>query len=170
MNYQSMPSADVVSQIRERARRYRSVRVLVLWCALTVLVVGAASVAVHPAFSHVGAMGLVLLSLFLIGLFRLGVGDRMQAVLSAKWRAALLGVIFVGIAAAPYPFQSCLAVGCSGVEEFHVFYDWSPVFGPSVAASFAAEPCAYRCPHRVQLLPLAAGYLLLAETITTEQL
>lgn len=165
-----MPSTDTVSQIRERVRRYLSLRVLVLWCALTVLVVGAASVAVHPAFSHVGAMGLVLLSLFLIGLFRLGVGDRMQAVLSAKWRAALLGVVFFGVAALPIPLSACFGAACGGGEELHVFYDWSPVFGPSVAASFAAEPCADRCPHRVQLLPLAAGYLLLAETITTEQL
>ncbi|WP_256297513.1 hypothetical protein [Haloarchaeobius salinus] len=165
-----MSSTDTVSRIRERARRYLSFRVLVLWGALTVLVVGSASVAVHPAFSHVGAAGFALLFLFLVGVLRLVVGARVQAVLSEQWRSALLGAVCFGVAALPIPLTACLGAGCSGVEELHVFYDWSPFFGPSVAASFAADPCAYYCPHRVQLVPLLAGYLLLAETITSEQL
>ncbi|MFC4407593.1 hypothetical protein [Haloarchaeobius iranensis] len=165
-----MSSIGVPSRVRSRARRYLSFRVLVLWGALTVLVVGSATAAVHPAFSHVGAAGFALVFLFLVGILGLAVGDRMQAVLSEKWRSALLGAVSFGVAALPIPLTTCLGAGCSGVEALHVFYDWSPVFGPAVAASFAAEPCAHNCPHRVQLLPLLAGYLFLAETITSEQL
>jgi hypothetical protein len=164
-----MSSTDTASQVRERVRRYLSLRVLVLWSALTLLVVVFAYVAVAPGLNQVGATGLALVCLFFIGLFRLSAGDRVQAVLSGKWEHALLGVVFFGLAALPVPFTACLGAGCSGVEALHVFYDWSPLFGPSVAASFAADPCAYRCPHRVQLVPLAAGYVLLAEIVTSEQ-
>lgn len=165
-----MSSTDAVDTLRRRIRRYLSLRVLVLWSALTVLVVVFAYVAVAPEFNHVGATGLALLCLFLIGLFRLGVGDSVETVLSEKREYALLGVVFFGLAALPIPLTACLGAGCSGVEELHVFYDWSPLFGPSVAASVAADPCAHNCPHRVQLVPLLMGYLFLAETITSEQL
>ena len=81
----------------------------------------------------------------------------------------LTGVVFVGLGALPLPLVPCIAPGCEGVRGLHVFFDWSPFFGPSVSASFDAGRCAYICPHRVQLLPLTIGYLSLAETITTEQ-
>ncbi|MFD1646136.1 hypothetical protein [Haloarchaeobius litoreus] len=163
-----MTSTPIPSQIRERVRRYLSLRVLVLWSALTVLVVVFAYVAVAPRFNHVGAMGLALLCLFLIGLFRLNVGERVETMLSEKWEVSLLGVVFFGVAALPIPLRACFGASCSGTRELHVFYDWS-LFGPAIAVSFAADLCAHLCPHRVQLLPLTIGYLFLAEAVTKEQ-
>ncbi|WP_440989436.1 hypothetical protein [Haloarchaeobius baliensis] len=163
-----MSSTDAVAALRERVRRYLSLRVLVLWSALTVLVVVFAYVAVAPEFTHVGATGLALLCVFLIGCFRLGVGDRVEEMMSENRESALLGVVCFGVAALPIPLTACFGAGCSGTRTFHVFFD-SSLLGPAIGVSFAADRCAHLCPHRVQLLPLAIGYLFLAETITAKQ-
>ena len=160
-----MSSTDTASQVRERVRRYLSLRVLVLWCALTAFIPAFVYVSVVPWYGRHGVFGTETVFPFLAGLIVFTTGAIVLTAWSDRKGSALASMSLIGLAALPLPILACIAPGCSGVKELHVFYDWS-VFGPAISASFDADRCAYICPHRVQLVPLFAGYILLADVVT----
>jgi hypothetical protein len=94
----------------------------------------------------------------------ISLGGIMLALWSRQPVTALVGVAFFGIAVVKWP--GCVPLGCSGVKQLHVFFDWT-VLGPSMKASYAAESCNDICTHTVEIIPLVIGYLLIGDSIAT---
>lgn len=157
--------AKIADVIREHTRRYRSRRVLAIWAVLTGLVAGYVyGVVGHGLpFGHL-RFGFLHLTPFVYGVVAVSLGGLILAVWARHPLYALCGVLSVGIAALSVSL-GCPAVGCTGVEQFHVFFEWT-LLGPTISASNDAGRCAYICPHTVELVPLTIGYLLIGESLT----
>lgn len=91
------------------------------------------------------------------------IGGVALAIWASRPLYALDGAVFIGVAALSV-YLGCPGVACSGDKQLHVFLDWT-LLGPAISASYDAGRCAYICPHTVELVPLAIGYLLVGETI-----
>lgn len=74
----------------------------------------------------------------------------------------ILGLFLVAIAGLEL-IKVCLGVGCRippGYEPWRSLkwaLEWG-FLGPRLALTSRPEPCAFACPHRIELLPLVLGY------------
>ncbi|WP_338730112.1 hypothetical protein [Haladaptatus sp. DJG-WS-42] len=162
-----MALQDTRSMGKSILRRYWTSRGLAVWLAVTFLVVGYVYQSVLDVISaRILLFGFLRVTPLLLGVVLTLVGGVVFAVWSDRPRYAVGGVALVGLAALPVTQQlGCPGVGCSGVEHFQIFLDWT-LLGPAVSAGFGAGRCVYICPHTVHLLPLILGYLLIAEAVT----
>ena len=147
---------DGWSALETRLRRLVSLRVLAVLIVVTILsgryVYGEVVSGVGPTIPFIYEVAIISL------------GGIVLALWSGQPVTALVGTAFFGIAVVKWP--GCVPLGCSGVKQLHVFFDWT-VLGPSMKASYAVESCKHVCTHTVEVIPLVIGYLLIGDSIAT---
>jgi hypothetical protein len=137
-----------------------SKRVVLAWVVLSAFVLAGAFVAVFPTY--------VPLSGSFLGIFAaLTVVVAVACALLARDAVrplVLLAAVPLFALAAFDVLKACPGVACEtppGYEPWRnlkLFMRWT-FTGPALGMSSQPYPCAAACPHRIELVPLALGYL-----------
>lgn len=144
-------------------------RVFGLWVGLSVVVLVMALADVLPLYD--GPWRLVMLAAKILGpITIILVGVVLAARARRPW---LVGVGTVALlwAAVSYTFV-CMGRACPEPPGYEHWRNIKIAFdvglgGPRLLASSRLEPCAFDCPYKLQLVPLAIGYLTYALPLTT---
>lgn len=157
----------MTGQIRHRVTGRQLGRVLGLWTGISLAIVVIALGYVLPISVRLPWGDLIAILLGTVTLIAVGVW--------LYYRAPNPWIVLIGIVALLWAALS-FALGCpgrmcevpAGYEHWRnikIAFDIGP-FGPRLLASSEVEPCAFDCPYKLQLIPLAIGYLTYAHPLT----
>ncbi|WP_227375864.1 hypothetical protein [Haladaptatus halobius] len=135
--------------------RIPSQRTASAWVVLTAYVIVCALIVVAPAsLPFLGMIGVFTLALVAVFVVLAREAPRPAFVLLA---VPLLVVAAVDV------LKGCPAVGCATPPGYEPwlnvkFFAKMTLIGPTLGVSSQLPPCAAVCPHRIELVPLVAGY------------
>lgn len=134
-----------------------------MWSVATAYVLLMAFVMVFPTYVPFGAANFSTLVGLTVVFVVLGVT---RARTAARPLAFLVALPLFALAAFDLSIGGCPGVGCAtppGYEPWRnvkFFLKWT-FTGPALGMSSEPNPCASLCPHRIELVPLFAGYVAL---------